>query len=165
MPAYRPNVALVLTRSGGEILICERSDFPECWQFPQGGIKHRESPEEALQREVREEISLRRRDYRILRQCGPYRYDFPPGCLKEGCIGQEQTYFLAELLDSETPIRVDRREFRDFRWIFPTAFRMAWIPPIKRAVYRNVFRDLFDLELPASADSDTPHATTNPLPL
>ena len=39
MPAYRPNAAIILRNSCGEILVCERSDWWGCWQFPQGRSK------------------------------------------------------------------------------------------------------------------------------
>src|SRR5260221_6811431 len=62
---FRPNVAAIVRRSNGRILVGERSDRPGCWQFPQGGIKNSETPEQALQRELQEEISLPPDSYRI----------------------------------------------------------------------------------------------------
>ena len=35
---YRPNVAAILQRPNGLVLIAQRSDYPESWQFPQGGV-------------------------------------------------------------------------------------------------------------------------------
>ena len=148
MASYRRNVALILSRAGGEILVCERTGFPNSWQFPQGGVKEGESDIEALHREVREEISLAPGTYRIVTQRGPYRYTFRPGFRKEGFDGQAQTYFLAELLGSaESGIRVDREEFHSCRWIFPHSFKIEWVAPIKRRVYRAVFRDFFGISL------------------
>lgn len=144
---FRRNVALILTRPGGEILVCERSDFKNSWQFPQGGARDQESDIEALQREVLEEIALQPENYRVLLHHGPYRYVFRSGCRKEGCDGQEQIYFQAEWLGGGE-IAVDKKEFRDFQWIKPETFRMEWVPPIKRDVYRKVFRDFFRIELP-----------------
>jgi putative (di)nucleoside polyphosphate hydrolase len=142
---FRRNVALILTRPGGEILVCERSDFKGSWQFPQGGARSEESDVEALQREVMEEVSLPPESYRVVLHHGPYRYVFRSGCRKEGCDGQEQTYFQAEWLGGE--IAVDKKEFRNFQWIKPETFRIEWVPPIKRDVYRRVFRDFFQIEL------------------
>lgn len=144
---FRRNVALILTRPVGEILVCERSDFKDSWQFPQGGARDQESDLEALQREVLEEISLPPEAYRVVLHHGPYRYVFRSGCRKEGCDGQEQIYFQAEWLGAGE-IAVDKKEFRDFQWIKPETFRMEWVPPIKRDVYRRVFRDFFGIELP-----------------
>jgi len=143
---FRRNVALILTRPGGEILVCERSGFKDSWQFPQGGARARETDLEALHREVSEEISLPPESYRVVLRHGPYRYVFRSGFRKEGCDGQEQIYFLAEW-SGEGEIVVDKKEFRTFRWIRPEAFRIGWVPPIKREVYRQVFRDFFRREL------------------
>jgi putative (di)nucleoside polyphosphate hydrolase len=143
---FRRNVALILTRPGGEILVCERSDFKGSWQFPQGGARSEESDVEALEREVMEEVSLPPESYRIVLHHGPYRYVFRRGCRKEGCDGQEQIYFQAEWLGGGV-IAVDKKEFRNFQWIRPEAFRIDWVPPIKRDVYRRVFWDFFQIKL------------------
>src|SRR6187399_2625970 len=97
MPSYRPNVACILRNAAGEILVCERSDWPGCWQFPQGGVKGQETLLEALHREVTEELGLQSGDYRLLTSKGPYRYLFANNGKKAGFDGQEQHYFLAEL--------------------------------------------------------------------
>lgn len=148
MVAYRPNVAFILKRDSGEILICERSDWAGCWQFPQGGKKASESAVEALHREVREELSLSPEDYRVLENRGPYRYLFANGRTKNGFHGQEQTYFLASLLAPESKLRFDGEspEFQAYRWIRPGDYNLSWVAPMKREVYRQVFRDFFGIE-------------------
>ncbi len=147
MPAYRPNVAFILRNTLGEILVCERSDWPGCWQFPQGGVKNKETLHEALHREVEEELGLRPGDYRVLTSKGPYRYLFADTKKKAGFDGQEQQYFLAELVNLKALMRFDgTREFRAARWLAPSAFDFEKIPPMKRAVYAAVFRDFFGIE-------------------
>jgi len=150
MPVYRRNVALILARPSGEVLLCERSDYRDSWQFPQGGAKDGESDLEALQREVLEEISLPPDAYHIVCSKGPYFYEFRSGFKKEGCDGQSQTYFLAQINGALDPdIRVDRKEFQRWRWLPPASFRIEWVAPIKRDVYRAVFRDFFGVNLDA----------------
>ncbi|MEI6071616.1 MAG: NUDIX domain-containing protein [Verrucomicrobiae bacterium] len=144
---FRRNVAFILTRSSGEILLCERSGYKGSWQFPQGGAQESESNLDALHREVEEEISLSPDAYRIVAERGPYRYVFRSGFRKEGFDGQDQRYFLAEALGSPE-IVVDKKEFSAFRWIQPEEFLIDWVPPIKRTVYRRVFQDFFDVRLP-----------------
>ena len=146
---YRPNVAAILTNRAGRILVGERVDVPDSWQFPQGGLEPGETPEEALPRELREELSLEPADYAVEEKRGPYRYLFAPGRTKKGYRGQEQTYFRLRLLgpDSRVNAATPDPEFRAVRWIEPAEFSLAWLPEMKREVYRQVFRDFFALEI------------------
>lgn len=150
---YRPAVAAILQDRGGRILICERSDTPGAWQFPQGGIESGETPTAALAREVREEISLPRVSYSIATVRGPYRYRFPAGMTKKGFRGQAHHYFLLRLRGSKTLINAAAAngEFRQTRWICPEEFNLAWLPPMKRSAYQRVLRDFFGVDLRAKA--------------
>ena len=141
------NVAAILQDQGGRILVCERLDTKGAWQFPQGGVDKGETLEQALKREMREEISLKASAYSIAASKGPYRYVYPEGRLKKGHHGKEQFYFLLEFVGarSEIDIKTDHPEFRDTRWIFPSDFQISWLPEMKREVYREVFRDFFGI--------------------
>jgi putative (di)nucleoside polyphosphate hydrolase len=145
----RPNVAAIIRRPDGRILVGERSDWPGCWQFPQGGINNSETPEQALQRELQEEISLPPDSYRITDRRGPYRYLFHAGRKKEGFDGQEQIYFLVDLIPghSEPSPHTPDPEFRAIRWISPHELELSWIPGFKREVYRQMMRDFFHVSL------------------
>jgi putative (di)nucleoside polyphosphate hydrolase len=145
----RPNVAAIVRRADGRILVGERSDRAGCWQFPQGGINHSETPEAALQRELQEEISLPPGSYRVIDRRGPYRYRFLPGRKKNGFDGQEQTYFLVDLCTPhfEPSPHTPDPEFRAIRWIWPHEFEISWVPSFKREVYRQVMADFFRVEL------------------
>lgn len=146
---YRPNVAAIVRDESGRILLGERTDHPDSWQFPQGGTDPGESAEDALPRELREEISLEPGDYRIVDRRGPYRYLFTGGRRKDGYRGQEQTYFLLDLVAACEKVNVATRdpEFRSIRWVMPSQIRAIWIPPVKRDVYRQVLRDFFGMEI------------------
>jgi putative (di)nucleoside polyphosphate hydrolase len=146
---YRPAVAAILQDRSGRILICERSDTPGAWQFPQGGIESDETPAAALAREVFEEISLPRRSYSIAAVRGPYRYRFPAGITKKGFRGQTHHYFLLRLRGAKNLInaRAANGEFRQTRWIRPEEFDLAWLPPMKRRAYGRVLHDFFGVEV------------------
>jgi putative (di)nucleoside polyphosphate hydrolase len=150
---FRPNVALVLQNPGGHILICERSDWPGSWQFPQGGVKPGEAPLDALEREVREELGLDAGHYRVLQSSGPHRYVFDKIKRRRGFDGQEQTYYLAETTADPPPINLGTRnpEFIAARWIPPRDYNLAWLAGMKHPVYRRVFHDFFGIELPDEA--------------
>ncbi len=148
-PRYRPSVAAILRNRAGRVLIGERRDTAGCWQFPQGGLDPGEDPQAGLARELREELGIEPGQYAVVESRGLYRYLFPPGRTKAGYHGQQQTYFLLDWLDASCQIETSTAvpEFRAVRWIRPQDFQLAWLPPMKHAVYRQVFRDFFAQDL------------------
>ena len=62
---YRPNVGIVLCNGKNEVFWGKRVR-EHSWQFPQGGIKHGETPADAMYRELEEEIGLQRWHVRVL---------------------------------------------------------------------------------------------------
>jgi putative (di)nucleoside polyphosphate hydrolase len=148
---YKANVAAILRNARGRILICERLGVKDAWQFPQGGIDEGETPEQALVRELGEEVGVDAGDIRIVERRGPYRYLYGNGRIKRGHHGKEQLYFLCDFAGDDTRINVETKhpEFQDFRWIEPADFRLDWLPEMKRAVYRTVFDDFFGVKINA----------------
>ncbi len=151
---YRPNVAILLVRKDGRLLICERMKVKGAWQFPQGGVDEGETLIEALKREVQEEISLLPSSYDVLEMRGGYRYVYPDSIKKKkkrkGWFdGQEQTYFRCFLHDEEAEINIEQkpREFRDYQWIQPEDFQLNWLPSFKQDVYRRVMWDFFEVKI------------------
>jgi putative (di)nucleoside polyphosphate hydrolase len=158
MVRFRPNVAALITKPGGQLLICERWMIPGAWQFPQGGMDPGETPEQALRREIREEVGLKPNHYTVMGHRSGYRYLYPAEVrrrkmLKHGSHGQEQIYFLCRTTTDSPPVNVNQRsrEFSAHRWIPPEEFDLDWLPDFKREVYRQVMKDFFriDLEPPA----------------
>ena len=154
MVKYRPNVAALVVNEEGNLLICERWTIPGAWQFPQGGVDAGESLEQALYREVREEVGLDAKHYEIIDRRDGYRYLYPAHVRgkklrKHGNHGQEQTYFLCHLKPDAPPVNVNQkqREFRAYRWIPPEEFELDWLPAFKHDVYREVMRDFFKIEI------------------
>lgn len=146
---YQSNVAGILQNGRGQILVCERMYVADAWQFPQGGVDEGETHEQAIGRELWEEIGVVPEDYRIVEKRGPYRYLFGGGRTKKGFHGKEQVYFLCEFLgpDSRINVATEHPEFRAWKWIEPAAFQLSWLPEMKIEVYRAVFRDFFQITL------------------
>jgi putative (di)nucleoside polyphosphate hydrolase len=145
----RSNVAAILMNADGLMLVGERADVPGSWQFPQGGVNEGETLEEALVRELMEEVSLGPDKYLIESRRGPYNYLFGAGRKKKGYDGQSQHYFLVRFTGTNADICVETEhpEFRAARWIVPGAYELGWVPPFKRAVYQAVLRDFFGITM------------------
>ena len=146
---YKANVAAILRNARGHILVCERLGVKDAWQFPQGGIDEGETPEQALIRELGEEIGVPGDVVHIVERKGPYWYLYGNGRIKRGHHGKEQLYFLCDYTGSDTAIDVKTRhpEFQSFRWITPGEFRLDWLPSMKHDVYRAVFQDFFGVKI------------------
>lgn len=143
----RLNVAGILRNAKGEILIGERVDVKGAWQFPQGGVEDGESHEDALLRELNEEISVRAINCKILQKQGPYFYYFNKPT--RGHDGKEQYFFLVEYSGdgADLSVETEHPEFRALKWIQPDKFKAKWLPEMKLGVYRGVMRDFFQVKI------------------
>ncbi len=103
---YRPNVAAIVLSSKYpekiEYFIAKRKGARRSWQFPQGGIDKGETPQEALLRELKEEIGTNKVE--IIAEYPEWiKYDFPKNSKNNfyPFKGQNQKFFLVKLLDDE----------------------------------------------------------------
>ena len=62
---FRANVGIILSNDDGQLLHAGRIGG-RGWQFPQGGMQKGENAEDAMYRELHEEIGLREDDVEIL---------------------------------------------------------------------------------------------------
>ena len=145
---FRLNVAGILMDARGRILICERLGNAGAWQFPQGGVDDGETLEQALFRELQEEIGVDKTSYRVSAQKGPYHYAYDGGPIR-GFDGKDQYFFLATYSGPEDAIRLDlpHPEFQAYQWISPSDFKIDWLPNMKKAMYIRVFEDLLETKL------------------
>jgi putative (di)nucleoside polyphosphate hydrolase len=120
---YRPNVASVIINKDNKILWAKRVD-EDNWQFPQGGIQKGETPEQAMYREVYEEVGLKKNSFEILGRSADWlKYDVPEKFVKtywQGRYkGQKQIWFLLKFIGSDDLINLnlhDSPEFDDWKW-------------------------------------------------
>ena len=145
---YRPNVGIILVNWKNEVFWGKRIN-QHSWQFPQGGIKSGESPEEAMFRELQEEVGLCSEHVRVLgRTRGWLKYDVPDQWIRRewrgNYRGQKQIWYLLKLVgrDSDVSLRASSHpEFDAWRW------NDYWVPlesviEFKRDVYRRALSEL-----------------------
>ncbi|SFM23871.1 RNA pyrophosphohydrolase [Halopseudomonas yangmingensis] len=145
---FRPNVGIILANEAGQVLWARRIN-QDAWQFPQGGIQHNESPEQALYRELHEEVGLQPDDVRIL-ACtrGWLRYRLPQRLIRNNsrpvCIGQKQKWFLLQLTAEEQRVcmtTTTKPEFDHWRWV-SYWYPLGQVVSFKREVYRRALKEL-----------------------
>lgn len=146
---YRPNVGIMLANAQGEVLWARRVG-QNAWQFPQGGINENEEPEDALFRELYEEIGLQPAHVEVL-ACtrGWLRYRLPDRLVRRKetgplCIGQKQKWFLLRMLADDAEVRMDcgdKAEFDHWRWV-SYWYPLGQVVSFKREVYRRAMKEL-----------------------
>jgi putative (di)nucleoside polyphosphate hydrolase len=145
---FRPNVGIILCNAKNEVFWGKRIR-EHSWQFPQGGIKNGETPEDAMYRELHEEVGLKPEHVAILgRTKGWLRYEVPTQWIKRewrgSYRGQKQIWFLLRLIgrDNDISLRASSHpEFDAWRW------HDYWVPldtviEFKRNVYLQALNEL-----------------------
>lgn len=148
---YRPNVGIILVNQKNEVFWGKRIR-EHAWQFPQGGIKHGETPVQAMYRELHEETGLQAEHVRILGRTRDWlRYTVPSHYVRRELRGhykgQKQIWFLLRMVgrDSDVSLRAsDTPEFDAWRW------NAYWVPldaviEFKREVYTLALNELAGL--------------------
>ena len=151
---FRPNVGIIICNDNNR-LFWGRRVGQDAWQFPQGGIQEKESPEEAMFRELEEEVGLKPHQVEVLGSTENWlRYRLPKRFIRRHstplCIGQKQRWFLLRVRCNENDFCLDRSEkpeFDDWRWV------KYWQPIkdviyFKRRVYQRALQELAPLIFP-----------------
>jgi len=151
---FRTNVGIVLMRGDGEVFLGRRVGG-RGWQFPQGGVRSGEGLEEAVLRELHEEVGLQSAHIQIAgHTAGWLRYRLPARYLRRNstplCIGQKQRWFLLKLRRDDVAFDLgltQEPEFDAWRWVD------YWEPVreviyFKRPVYARALTELADSAFP-----------------
>lgn len=154
---YRPNVGIILSSAEGKLLWARRIG-QNAWQFPQGGIRSHESPEQALYRELREEIGLASEHVEVVDFTRRWlRYRLPKKLVRRDskpvCIGQKQVWYLLRLLGTEQQIELnacDKPEFDRWRWV-DYWFPLREVVSFKRKVYEQALKEFEPRLFPGGA--------------
>ena len=145
---FRPNVGIILLNQKNQVFWGRRIRSSS-WQFPQGGIDRGESPEQAMYRELHEEVGLRPEHVHIVGRTRDWlRYEVPDRFVRRESRGhykgQKQIWYLLRLIgqDSEVNLRATNHpEFDAWRW------NEYWVPldaviEFKRNVYEMALSEL-----------------------
>lgn len=171
---YRPNVGIIIVNHRNEVFWGKRIK-EHSWQFPQGGIKYGETPEQAMFRELYEETGLKEEHVRIIGRTREWlRYDVPREWIKRDIRGhyrgQKQIWFLVRLVGRDCDVRLrasDHPEFDAWRW------HDYWVPldaviEFKREVYSQALNELSRLLFSRKAENrylrQRPREVAGPVP-
>ena len=145
---FRPNVGIILLNQRNQVFWGKRIRT-HSWQFPQGGIDRGETPEQAMFRELHEEVGLRPEHVRIVARTRDWlRYEVPDRFIRREARGyyrgQKQIWFLLQLTGHDWDLNLratTHPEFDAWRW------NDYWVPldvvvEFKRGVYEMALTEL-----------------------
>ncbi len=145
---FRPNVGIILLSQKNQVFWGKRIRT-HSWQFPQGGIDRGESPEQAMYRELHEEVGLLPEHVRIVARTRDWlRYEVPDRFIRRDARGhykgQKQIWYLLQLVEPDWNINLratSHPEFDAWRW------NDFWVPldvvvEFKRGVYEMALTEL-----------------------
>ena len=145
---FRSNVGIIICNSEGRLLWAKRIG-QNAWQFPQGGIKQGESLEQALFRELDEEVGLTENQVTIVHRTKDWlHYRLPKNFVRHNtdpvCIGQKQKWYLLALGSQESEIDLQKSgepEFDSWRWV-SYWYPLRQVVDFKKEVYRKALQEL-----------------------
>jgi putative (di)nucleoside polyphosphate hydrolase len=145
---FRPNVGIILLNQKNQVFWGKRIRT-HSWQFPQGGIDRGETPEQAMYRELHEEVGLHPEHVRIVARTRDWlRYEVPDRYIRRDARGhykgQKQIWFLLQLVGQDWHLNLratSHPEFDAWRW------NEYWVPldvvvEFKRGVYEMALTEL-----------------------
>ena len=140
----RKGVVGVFIDRDGKLLVCERSNIQDVWQFPQGGIDDGESEDQAITREMSEELGTQK--FKIVQKSDIWTsYLFPKGSnfpIAKTHDGQIHCWFLLRFEDGVEPnLDASDGEFLAFRWV-NLSEAVAGVVEWKRPAYIEGLRSL-----------------------
>ncbi len=146
---FRPNVGIIIASADHRLLWGRRVGGRDSWQFPQGGMHAGESAEQAMYRELDEEVGLSPEHVKILGKTRDWlRYRLPARYIRRRenpvCIGQKQRWFLLRLTADESAIRLDAHkdpEFDHWQWV-NFWYPLTSVVDFKREVYQQALAEL-----------------------
>ena len=148
---YRKCVGMMIFNNKKDILVGKRIDHPSgFWQMPQGGIDDNEKPEEAVWREMMEEIGTNK--VKLLKVSNQWiNYTIPSETLKtlpwgKKYVGQTQKWFAFEFIgkDDDINIGTTNPEFSDWKWAKIDKI-VENIVPFKKDVYAKILLEFKDI--------------------
>ena len=144
---YRKCVGMMILNARNQILVGRRLDHPSgYWQMPQGGIDENENPEEAVWREMMEEIGTNNAS--LINSSQEWiSYDIPTETLKtlpwgDKYIGQIQKWFLFRFtgIDNDINVGTENPEFSEWKWMDYDEISQNAVP-FKRNVYIKIQKE------------------------
>lgn len=134
--AYRESTTAMVTNNEGKIILVQKASYKDNeWDTPGGGVEENETPEQAILRELEEELGTNKFEI-IAKSKIVDHYEWPDEVIERKLKekghtwrGQQRTQFLIKFLGTETDINFPKDELKNVTWINPTELSKYFIFP------------------------------------
>lgn len=123
---YRKTTVGMILNPEGEYLVVQKTIYLEDeWAFPGGGINNNETAEDALFRELNEELALTRENLKLIGESSvTYRYNWVESFVQQSkerygdyYQGQEAIQFLLTFSGEKFGIKPKKNEIKKVKWV------------------------------------------------
>ena len=145
---YRKKSTAIIFNENNEFLVDQLVNYSENdWNFSGGGIKKNETEEQALLRELKEELGTNK--FKIIYKSENLtRYNWPIKVViqrflknNEIYFGQSQRQFVVKFVGTKTDIKPDPSEIRKIKWIKRSEFKKYLRFPNQLKITEDVLRE------------------------
>ncbi|MEA1936658.1 MAG: WecB/TagA/CpsF family glycosyltransferase [Patescibacteria group bacterium] len=113
---YRKNVVGFIFNNQNQVLLVNRVGNSNYWGLPQGGVNSGEKNDDAILREMKEEVNISSVD--ILEKFEDiYEYKWPKSYTNSGYKGQRQTLYILKFKGEDSEIKLSPWELKDQKWV------------------------------------------------
>lgn len=122
-------VVAAVIRKRHQIFATQRGygEFKDGWEFPGGKVEPGETPQQALAREIKEELNT---DIDVEDYIATVEYDYPKFHLSMQCFYASVRHGSLELLEHEAAKWLDRSDIES----------VDWLPPDKELVEKHIIK-------------------------
>ncbi|MDP2668504.1 MAG: NUDIX hydrolase [bacterium] len=115
---YRPVAVAIIRDAEKKILFVQSAKNLNEWYLPQGGIEKQESPENALFREIKEELFIDREKFTSMRYLGFADLDAEPERKDRRGFSKGKRYFFFQLeYTGSKEVVVQKSELENYTWV------------------------------------------------
>lgn len=119
---YRKGVSAIIKNKNNEFLLLNLNSFEERYfAIPGGGVEEGESLEEAVYREIKEELGISKKSLEIKGKCEvPLQFVFKTPKINskgEEYVGSERYFFGFSFSGEENEIVLQEEEVRIYKWV------------------------------------------------
>jgi len=135
--------AVVIDKSGRVLLVRPNGYSSEQWTLAGGGVEEGEHPQEAILRELAEELGLREAE-RLTQLAVSNRFVYPAEYKQKRSAdhdGQQAVMFACEV-PTGTQLHLQAEELADARWFTPEEAVEAFPVPRQRAIFLACMAEL-----------------------